>query len=235
MARSRLLSRYSQRFIGLFRRRIGLLAVRTDRPHQTLGEGNQQHRRHQKRLDAHVDESRNRARRVVGVDRAQHPVAGLGGLNGNGGRFRVADFAHHDGIRILAQNGPQPARKGHPGLAIQLNLADVVDPVFHRILERHDIDVRLIDRIQNGVQTGAFAAAGRPCAEDHAVRLVDDALDFFHIRIDHAQPVKRVNPSARIQKPQHQVLAVDGGNGGHADVDFFFIQFEGKTAVLRNA
>ena len=60
-------------------------------------------RRDVERRDAHVQQARQRRRRVVGVQRRQHHVAGLRGLDRDVGGLEVADFADHDDVRILAQ------------------------------------------------------------------------------------------------------------------------------------
>src|SRR5438105_10553603 len=53
-----------------------LLAIRTDSPHQTLG-ANQVHRSsHQKWLDAHVHQTADGRRGVIGVQSGKHQVAG---------------------------------------------------------------------------------------------------------------------------------------------------------------
>ena len=44
-------------------------------------------------------------RRVVGVQRAEHEVAGHGGADGDIGGFRVADLAHEQDVDVLAQRG----------------------------------------------------------------------------------------------------------------------------------
>ena len=62
-------------------------------------------------LHAHVDETRQRLRGVVGVQRGQHQVAGLRGLDGDFRRLEVADFADHDDVRILAQERAQRGRR----------------------------------------------------------------------------------------------------------------------------
>ena len=63
--------------------------------------------RDQKRRHAHVAQPRDRAGRVVGVQRAEHHVAGERGLHGDLGRFQVADLADQDLVGVLPQDGPQ--------------------------------------------------------------------------------------------------------------------------------
>ena len=61
----------------------------------------------EERLDAHVDQTGDRARRVVGVQRGEHEVAGQRGLDGDLGGLLVADFADHDDVGVLPQEGAQ--------------------------------------------------------------------------------------------------------------------------------
>ena len=44
---------------------------------------------------------------VVGVQRAEHHVPGQRRLDGDFGRFQVADFADQDLVRVLPQDRPQ--------------------------------------------------------------------------------------------------------------------------------
>jgi len=112
---------------------------------------------------------------------AQNAVAGLRGLDGNRRRFRIADFTDQDHVRVLAENGAQSAREGHAGFPVQLDLADIVDPVFDGILQGDDVDVRLVDGAENRVKACAFAAAGGAGAQDQAVRLLAHHLDLFPV------------------------------------------------------
>ncbi len=88
-------------------------------------------------------------------------MSGLCGLNSDGCRFGIADLSQHDDVRILAENRPETAGECHPRLAIELNLPDIVNPVFHRIFESHDIAVRTVQFIQDGINTGTLATARR--------------------------------------------------------------------------
>jgi hypothetical protein len=75
--------------------------------------------------DAHVHQARNGLRRVVGVQGGEHQVAGLRGLDRDLGGFQVADFADHDDVRVLAQEGAQaPRRRSCRLLDVLLHLVD---------------------------------------------------------------------------------------------------------------
>ena len=97
-----------------FRRLEGGAAVLADGAHQALAEHRHQGGGNQERLDAHVDQTRDRARGIVGVQGAEHQVTGQGGLNGNLRGLQVAHFTHHDDVRVLAQEGAQRLAEGQP-------------------------------------------------------------------------------------------------------------------------
>ena len=75
----------------------------------------------------------------VGVQRGEHQVAGEARLHGDLRGLQVADFADQHHVRVLAQDGAQAAREGHLDLGVDLGLADAVDVVLDRILDRHDV------------------------------------------------------------------------------------------------
>ena len=90
---------------------LGLLALRAQLAREAL-RGDQDHRRRDvERRDAHVQQPRQRRRRVVGVQRRQHQVARLRRLDRDVGGLEVADFADHDDVRVLAQEGLQRRRR----------------------------------------------------------------------------------------------------------------------------
>ena len=107
--------------------------------HQTLRKHTRQRGREQVRLNPHVDQPRHRPCRRIGVQCRQHQMPGEGGLHGNLRGFQIADFTDHDHVRILPQNCPQGARKGHLDFRIDLRLADPIEVVFDRVFHRHDV------------------------------------------------------------------------------------------------
>ena len=65
--------------------------------------------------DADVDEASDGARRVVGVERGEHEVAGERRLDRDLRRLAVADLADEDDVRVLAHDGAQRRAEGEPG------------------------------------------------------------------------------------------------------------------------
>ena len=59
-------------------------------------------------------EPRDRARRVVGVERREDEVAGERGLDRDLGRLEVADLADQDHVGVLADDVPEPVAKVRP-------------------------------------------------------------------------------------------------------------------------
>ena len=60
---------------------------------------------------AHVHQTVDAARRVVGVQRREHEVARERRLDGDRRRLAVADFADEDDVGVLPQERPQDARR----------------------------------------------------------------------------------------------------------------------------
>ena len=81
--------------------------MRANPADQSLRQDSFQRRGNQERLHAHVDQPRDRAGGVVRVQRAENLVARERGANRDLRRLRVANFTHHDHVRILAQNRAQ--------------------------------------------------------------------------------------------------------------------------------
>src|SRR5262245_19901175 len=118
---------------------IFLTALGIQYAHQALGEHTDQTGRGQEGLDTHVSQAGDGTHRGVGMQRREHQVSGETRLDGDLGGLDVANLAHHHHVRILAQDCAQPARERHLDLGVDLGLADAVDVVLDRVLDRHDV------------------------------------------------------------------------------------------------
>ena len=124
------------------------------------------------RLHAQVEQpARIAVDRVVGVQRGEHHVAGLGRLAGDLGRLLVADLADVDHVGVLPQDAAQLRGERLAGLGVDLDLRDVVDVVLDRVLHGDDVLLVAVDLAQAGVQRRALAGPGRAAHDEHAVRL----------------------------------------------------------------
>ena len=86
-------------------------------PREALRDHAVDRRRDEVGLDAHVDEPHRRARRVVGVQRGEHEVAGERGVDRDVGALAVADLADHDDVGVGAHDGAQTGGEGQSGCA----------------------------------------------------------------------------------------------------------------------
>ena len=138
---------------------------------QPLGEDGVQRRADQERLDVHLGEPDDGARRVVGVQRRQHQVTGERGLDGDLRGLVVADLAEEDDVGVRAQDRAQGRGEGEAGLGVHLHLVDPGEPVLDRVLDGDDVDLGLGDDVQRRVQRRRLARAGGPRHQDHPVGL----------------------------------------------------------------
>src|SRR6056297_3464464 len=89
--------------------------------------------------NAHVGQTGDRLRRIVGVQRGEYKVTGLRRLDGDLGGFDVSNFPDHDDVWILAQERAQSLGKGQTLLGILLHLIDAGHTDFDRVLDRGNI------------------------------------------------------------------------------------------------
>ena len=211
--------------------------MRTDHAHQALRQHGDQRRGDQIILDAHVDQARDGAGRVVGVQRGEDQVAGERGADGDIGRLAVADFAHHDDVRVLAHDVAQAGGEGQPDLRIHVDLVDAVHLVFDRIFDRDDLLVGQVDALQRGIERGGLAAAGGAGDQEDAVRQADVKCSMRrqHAVVE-AQPAQIVEiAGGAVEQAHHDAFAVERGQRGDAEVHFAAEDLDLDAAVLRQA
>src|SRR6202011_151560 len=141
-------------------------------------------------LRAHVQEATEYIDHVIGVDGGENKVSGKRRLNRDLRGFRVADFTHHDLVRVVTQDGTQSAGESEALFLVHRNLRDAVDLVFHRIFNCDDLVFVGLDFIQCGVERGGFAAASWSSHQHHAVGFKDVAAELaqiFFVKTHHVQ------------------------------------------------
>ena len=120
-------------------------AVLANAAHETLGADQVQRARHEERLDTHVHQTVHGARRVVGVQRRQHKVAGERRFDRDFRRFEVSNFADEDDVRVLTQEAAKRRRKVQPDVLADLHLVDADQVEFNRVLGGHDVGFHRVD------------------------------------------------------------------------------------------
>src|SRR4030042_4089843 len=114
-------------------------------------------------------------------------------MRGQVGGLFVSYLAYHYNIRVLAQNGAQPRGKSIADLRLYLGLADAFNIVFYRVLKTDNVDPRLVQNIQNGVESSGFSRTGRAGNQNHSER-------FFYSFLDNLSIVARQPQLLKIQQ-----------------------------------
>src|SRR5262245_39688649 len=149
-------------------------AFLADIAHQPLRHDSLDGARHEERLHAHIDQSREGAWRIVGVQGAEHQVTGERRLNGVFGCLQVADFADQDHVRVVPQDAAQRRAERQADLGVDLNLADVRLLVFDGVFDGDNFRIVALDLVERAIERGALAGARRTGDQDDAVRAIDD-------------------------------------------------------------
>ena len=152
--------------------------MRTDAAHEALRAGKNHGGRNQKRRDAHVVEARDGAGRVIAVHGAKHLMAGERGFDGDFGGLGVADFADHDDVRVLAQNGAQGIGKRQADVLFGRHLVDAGNLKFHRVFDGDDVVNGVVQLVERGVKRRGFAGTGRAGDENQSVRRINGGLEL---------------------------------------------------------
>ena len=142
-----------QAFIGL----IGGAALLTDAAEQTLAEHRFQRGGNEERFHTHVDQTRDRARRIVGVQGAENEMAGERGLHRDLRRLQIARLPDHDPVRVLPKKGTQHPREGQPDAFVHRHLNDAFEIILDRFLGGKQLGIDRIDLAQTGIQRRRFS------------------------------------------------------------------------------
>ena len=213
-----------------------LLAVRAQPARQALRDDQADRGRDGVGLHAHVDQARQGLRRIVGMQRGEHQVAGLRRLDGDLRGLEVADLADHDDVRVLAQEGAQRRGEGQADLGVDVDLVDARQLDFRRVLGGRDVGVFAVEDIEAGVQRHGLAAAGGAGHQDHALRLGQVLEVQLLLERLVAQRIDAEHALDGIENTQHDLLAEQRRAGADAEVDGAGLrQPHLDAAVLRHA
>ena len=135
-------------------------------------------------------------------------MAGQGRLHGNPCGFKIPHFTNHDNVRVLPDDGAQRIGKIQADLWFHLDLVNAFQLILHRIFYRKDFLLRSIQRLQGGIQSGRFAAAGWPGNQDNTVRQCQDVVETRYCCRIKSQQVQVQNNLFFIQDAQYHALAV---------------------------
>src|SRR5712692_9332847 len=218
----------------------GCAAGITDQPDQPLRQNAVQRRYEVVGLDAHVQEAAQHVHDVVGVNSGENQVTGECRLDGDLRGLVIADFAHHDLVGIVAQDGAQPAGKRQAFFLIDRDLRDPADLIFDRVFNRNDFVFVVLDLIYRRIKGSRFAAARRPGDEHHTVRFFDVAAEAAQVEVVKAHHVEcelaeLFAHRLFVEHAEHGIFAVDRRHDRNVEVDGALVVLYAETAVLGHA
>lgn len=204
----------------------------TDAADEALGEDAVEGGGDEERFDAHVDEACDGAGGIVGVEGGEDLMAGEGGADGDFGGLGIADFADHDDIGILAEDGTEAGGEGEAAAGFDGDLGYAVELIFDGVFDGDDLLFGGIDSLQDGVEGGGFSRAGGAGGEEEAVGFADEGLEEASARGIEAEFLGIEQPVVSGEETEDDAFAMDGGHGADADVDAFAAVMDLDVAVL---
>ena len=165
----------------------------------------------------------------------EHLMAGERSAQRHGGGVGVADLADQDHVRVLAQQRTHAVGEVEPRGLADLGLADHRERILDRILERHHIHRLGAEVVEDRVQRGGLAAAGGADHQHQAFGAGEDTRELVRLRRREAERLERHDALVAVEDAQHDVLAVQRGLGGDAEVDRAPADRHADAAVLRAA
>ena len=127
-------------------------------------------------MHSQSQETLNRAGRDRRMQGGEHEMAAIGGTNRSDCGFGIANFANHDHIGRLPQNGAKQVREFYADLGIHLRLANAGDRVFDRIFDRVELAAAIMKHAKAGVERRRFARSGRAADEDESAPAMKAAI-----------------------------------------------------------
>src|SRR4030067_3813173 len=91
-------------------------------------------------------------------------------LNRDVGCFRIAYFTDQYDIRVNAQYRPEPAGEGDTGTGVDLNLVNILKPVFNGVFHGNDIAPDMVKAVERGIKGGGFTSSSRATNHNDAIR-----------------------------------------------------------------
>ena len=200
-------------------------------PHQALGLRHAERGADEKRRYSQILQTVDGAEGVVRVEGGENQVAGKGGLDGNLGGFRVADFADEDDVGVLAEQGAQHFRERDAGGVVDLRLVRSGNRVLDRVFDCRDVLLVAEHAVgeqvhERDVQRGSLARTGRAGDEDDAVAHAERGLELAaQVVVPNGAGEAGLGQflqTSGVQQTHHHLLPERGGDGRDTDVDETF-------------
>ena len=200
---------------------------------QPLGHGSAQRRGDLGAVDAEIGKPRHRADGIVGVQRGQHEVTGEARLHRHLRRLQVPDLTHENHVGVLSQDRAQRRGEGHVSLRLDLDLSQPLQFVFHRVFDRHDVDLARGELGERRVEQGRLAGAGWTGDHHDAVAEPEQPTEPGELRRGHAEVLEPPR-ALGIEEADHGLLRLACRHGGDAQVERAARDLNTRPPVLRS-
>ena len=125
--------------------------------------------------------------------------------------------------------------KVRPALGLTWTWLTPAQAVLDRVLDGDDVLVGRVEDVEGGVERRRLARPGRAGDEDRPVGLAEAGLEAGQHRRVEPEVGEAEAGLGLVQDPHDDLLAVDGRQGGHPEVDRLAGDVEGDAAVLGDA
>src|SRR3989344_1281726 len=163
------------------------------------------------RVSAQVNKTGNHTCRIIGMEGRKDEVSRERGLERDFRDFRIPDLPHHDHVRILAEHGTQSRSKGIV-FAVGLRLHNTRKVVFDRILDGHDLYLRRMYLLKEGVDSSCLPRTCGTGREEHAGRTTYLALELLQKLRMYAHIGEGVLYRRGIKEAEHNRLTIIAWN-----------------------
>ena len=109
---------------------------------------------------AQIKQTGDGSRGIVGVQRGEDQVAGEGGLDRHLRRFQIANFAHHDYVRVLPHQGAHAVSKAQINAMLHLHLVEGRLDHFDRVFDGTYVYFGRGEMLEGGIKRCRFAGTG---------------------------------------------------------------------------
>ena len=169
------------------------------------------------------------------MQRAENKMSGQARVRSDARSLEVANFANHDDVRRLAQDGAQSRRKCHADLRIHLDLVDTGHLIFDRLFHGNDLAVWFVDVVEAGVKRGRLTGTGRASDEENAIRQLDQAFEAFLFLRKKSKLRQTELQTGFIEETHDHGFAMIGRNGRDAKVERLLFDLYLDAPILGQA
>lgn len=166
-----------------------------------------------------VDHAGEGRRSGVGVEGAEHEVAGNGGLDGGFGGVGIADFANHHDVGVEAQDGAKAVGEILTVGGVNGDLGNAGDAVLDGVFKSDNLAVSSVEGVEDGIESGGLTRASRADHEDEAAGVRNHLVDLGTLIGRETEEVEVEERFVEVEETENGVLAVHGGDGFDTDIE----------------